>query len=335
MKTINSLKRKYWYYRQRIHEFRLCIMEYNAGAKKTPKEVEADYKNRMLLQVHRVEKGLGLEDCEPGHSSSVASDLEYRLLRYIDLGYNVHDYAFEETFAVLHAYLTYQRKYGNPKWKPMESLESGYDKIVDLIGIDHAKQIVDTYEAGSYELSELELKAGCDFDFGKFIASRHSMRMFSNQKVSEQDMKKITEVANKAPSACNRQPTRLYFVQDTEKLKKVDSLITGNHGFEGKIPYYVILTEDRAQFSGEEQFQWYINGGIYLSYLTLAMHSRGIGSCIMQWKAFHKNEVELKNVLGVTRSESIIAIIGCGYYKDKSKVICAMRKSVEETLTII
>lgn len=332
-KIINSLKKKYRYYKQRIYEFDLCVKEYGANARTTPNEEEISFKNRMLLQVHRVEKGLGLEDCEPGHSSSVAADLEYRLLQYIDLNYDTHDYAFEETFSVLSAYLDYQKKYGNPNWKQLPALEETYQKIVNVIGAEYARKIIDTYKAGAYRINETDVKP--NFDFEKFIESRHSMRMFANQKVDEQDVRRIVKLANMAPSACNRQPAKVYFVQDTNKLKQVDHLITGNHGFEGKIPYYIILTENRTQFAGEEQFQWYINGGIYLSYLTLAIHSLGMGSCIMQWKAFHKNEPELKKALGITKNEAIIAVIGCGHYQEESKVICASRKSVTETLTMI
>lgn len=97
------------------------------------------------------------------------------------------------------------------------------------------------------------------------------MRMFSNKEISIDYIEQIIQIANKAPSACNRQPAKVYFVKDKDKVNSVDFLITGNHGFEGKIPCYAILAEDRAYFTGEEEFQWYINGGIYLSYLTLAI----------------------------------------------------------------
>lgn len=95
------------------------------------------------------------------------------------------------------------------------------------------------------------------------------------------------------------------------------------------------VTTDRACFSYVEQFQWYINGGIYLSYLSLALHSLGIGHCIMQWKAFYRTENELKKICGISKREAIIAVIGCGYYADNVKCIRAQRKTVDDTLHII
>ena len=332
---LNKIKRKYWYYKHRLHEFQICINEFKAGAKKTAEDQEVDFKSRMLLQVHRIEKGLGLEDCEPGHSIAVAEDLIFRMKKYINNGYNIEDYAFKETFAVLDAYINYQRKYGDQDWAPLKGLERGYNDIVEYIGTEIAQSILDSFCAGSYEVSLDELNDGRNIDFKRLVSSRHSMRMFSNKEISIDYIEQIIQIANKAPSACNRQPAKVYFVKDKDKVNSVDFLITGNHGFEGKIPYYAILTEDRAYFTGEEEFQWYINGGIYLSYLTLAMHSMGIGSCIMQWKAFHKNEQELKQILGISSREAIIAIVGCGYYRENTRVICAQRKSIEETLFMI
>lgn len=336
MKNIlNKIKRKYWYYKHRLQEFQICINEFKAGAKKTAEDQEVDFKSRMLLQVHRIEKGLGLEDCEPGHSIVVAEDLIFRMKEYIKNGYNIEDYAFKETFAVLNAYINYQRKYGDQDWPPLKGLERRYSDIVGYIGTEIAQSILASFCAGSYEVSLDELNDGRNIDFKRLVSSRHSMRMFSNKEISIDYIEQIIQIANKAPSACNRQPAKVYFVKDKDKVNSVDFLITGNHGFEGKIPCYAILAEDRAYFTGEEEFQWYINGGIYLSYLTLAMHSMGIGSCIMQWKAFHKNERELKQILGISSREAIIAIVGCGYYKENTRVICAQRKSIEETLFMI
>lgn len=118
-------------------------------------------------------------------------------------------------------------------------------------------------------------------------------------------------------------------------MKIVNDLITGSSGFKGETPNYIIVTTDRACFMKEEQYQWYINGGIYLSYLTLALHSLGIGNCIMQWKAFYRTENKLKELLGISSHEAIIAVVGCGYYQGDTKCIYAQRKAVSDTLHIV
>ena len=120
-----------------------------------------------------------------------------------------------------------------------------------------------------------------------------------------------------------------------EAVKQIDDLITGSSGFKGETPNYIIVTTDRACFMKEEQYQWYINGGIYLSYLTLALHSLGIGNCIMQWKAFYRTENKLKELLGISSHEAIIAVVGCGYYQGDTKCIYAQRKAVSDTLHIV
>ena len=64
----------------------------------------------------------------------------------------------------------------------------------------------------------------------------------------------------------------------------------------------------------------------------MALHSMGIGTCIMQWRAFYKTEKVLKKICGIEKDEAIIAIIGLGYYEKDTKVISAQRMSVDETL---
>ena len=180
-----------------------------------------------------------------------------------------------------------------------------------------------------------ELLHGKDFDVQSFFETRHSIRMYQKVPLNQSDIQKAVEIANMSPSACNRQPNKVYFTSECETVKQIDDLITGSSGFKGETPNYIIVTTDRACFMKEEQYQWYINGGIYLSYLTLALHSLGIGNCIMQWKAFYRTENKLKELLGISSHEAIIAVVGCGYYQGDTKCIYAQRKAVSDTLHIV
>lgn len=334
-KLLKEIKRKCRYLRDRGYELHLCIKEFRANSRTNDVANESEVKNGMLLAVHRIEKGLGLENCTPGHSADVAFELLRRMQAYIEAGYNINEYAFRESVAVLNTYIKYQRDYGDPAWKPLKKLVQDFKNIQEQIGDELFQSIVDTMNAGANKIPLQTLETGIDFDFESFISSRHSMRMYRNEEINTADMKRVIELANKAPSACNRQPVRVYFANNPEKVTQIDDLITGSLGFKGKTPNYCLVTVDRAQFKRDEQFQWYINGGIYLSFLVLAMHSLGIGSCIMQWKAFHTNESKLKKLACISENEAIVAIVGCGYYSNNTTCICAERKGVEDTLKFI
>lgn len=167
------------------------------------------------------------------------------------------------------------------------------------------------------------------------MSSRHSIRDFKDQLVDKKLIEKAVEMANHAPSACNRQPIRVYCTGSMEEAAHVDSLITGTTGFKDTIRNFAVVTSDRAYFAGIEEFQWYVNGGIYLSFLVMAFHSLGIGSIVMQWFAFYKWQNELKEYMGIGKTEAIVAVVGFGYPSDDVKCICAQRRKAEDTLQFV
>lgn len=332
---ITKIKKGLQYIAVRLYEMKICFLEYCKGSKLDKDAYESFFKNGMLVEVHSVEKGLGLKNTQPGHSSKAVNNLINKMFGYIDRGYDTHDFAFKETLRVIMSYIEYQRQFDTTQFSEFAEIERKYNILIDKLGEDYVNSVTSSLMAGARMISKQDLLHGKDFDFEKFIESRHSIRMYEKRSIAAEDIKSAVTIANQSPSACNRQPSNVYFSNSKETVEKIDQLITGSSGFKGETPNYLVVTTDRAKFMKEEQFQWYINGGIYLSYLTLALHSLGIGSCIMQWKAFYKTEQELKKLLGISSHEAIIAIVGCGYYEDDTKCIYAQRKNADETLHIV
>lgn len=210
-------------------------------------------------------------------------------------------------------------------------------KIKDRISSlsDDEKNRLSGIRCGSYRIAKEDIIRTTNIDFSAFLSSRHSIRDFKEGLISEENIIKAIEMANKCPSACNRQPIKVYCTNTIDKSKEVDKLITGTNGFQGIIQNFMIITVDRAYFSGAEYNQWYINGGIFVSSLIMALHSLNIGSCVMQWRQFYKNERKLKSLLGIKKQDAIITIVGIGYYPDSVKVISAQRRDVEDMISFI
>lgn len=332
---MKKIKKGFQYLGMRWYEFRICLKEFRHCGKLGKEAYQAFFENSMLVEVHSVEKGLGLRDTQPGHSAKPVINLLNKMFGYISSGYDVNHFAFAETFRVITAYMDFQKQFDTSKFAAFPEIERKYTKLCEKIGEEYLAATRSSLSAGSHIVTKDDMMQGATVDFDRLISSRHSIRMYDDRSIDADTLKKIIKLANKAPSACNRQPTEVYFSSNKEIVEKIDALITGSNGFKGETPNYMVVTTNRARFHTVEQFQWYINGGIYLSFLTLAMHSLGIGSCIMQWKAFHKNENELKKLLGISKTEAIIAIVGCGYYQEETCCIYAQRKSIEDTLHIV
>lgn len=332
---IAKIKKALQYFLVRCYEFKISMKEFKSGSKLGADAFEAFYKNSMLVEVHSVEKGLGLKNTKPGHSAKPVINLINKMFGYINRKYNPEDFAFRETYRVIEAYIEYQKKFDTSKFAEFADIERKFKALTQQLNPNLVEDTKKSLNGGAHIVSQKELLYGKKFDLQSFLQSRHSIRMYENQPLKQVDIEKAVELANMAPSACNRQPSKVYFTSERETVSRVDELITGSSGFKGETPNYMIVTTDRACFMNEEQYQWYINGGIYLSYLTLGLHSLGIGSCIMQWKAFYKTETELKKVMGISAHEAIIAVVGCGYYQGDTKCIYAQRRAVRDTLRII
>ena len=332
---MGKMNKAYNYFIDRCFEFKICLKEFRSASKLNKEAYQAHFKSRLLVDVHSVEKGIGLKNAEPGHSSKVVNVLIDKLFAYMNMGFDINDFSFKETFGVIKAYIDFQNSFDTNKSDKLEKIISRFGRLCDKLGADYVNMVSAEISAGSRYIQRDELMGGTKYSFEDFISSRHSIRSYDDSGIDKNLIKEAVRIANMSPSACNRQASKVYFSNKGNIVNEIDSLITGSSGFKGETPNYLIITTDRSAFAKEEQFQWYINGGIYLSYLTLAMHSLGIGCCIMQWKAFYKTEKELRNLMNIPQHEAIIAVVGCGYYSNTVKCIYAQRKSSEDVLKIV
>lgn len=267
-----------------------------------------------LLVAHALEKGMGIQNVKKGYGIKKAERLCELLAELKKCGNDT--YVFQEGLAVLWAYINYQELAG---------LDIGViKKKAEELGISTITN------AGYRMISKEQFTKGMGIDFGTFVNSKHSIRKMAEQEITKDEIEMAVRYTGRAPSACNRQPSKVYYSLDREKNNALGKLVPGNLGFNEEIPYYCVITADRTLFGANEMFQWFVNGGIFVGYFVLALHSLGIGSCIFQWPLFYDQEANLRNLIHADKKEAIIAIVGYGKYPDEAKCICAERKPLEE-----
>ena len=274
---------------------------------------KGDSEVTALLLCHALEKGMGMNNVKKGYGKEKAIKL-ISILKKLE-NENKLQYAYNEAKSVLNAYIKYHTENG-------EEINYIIEKFNELNVGDESNLL----NAGYNVVDKEELLKGKQCNFEKLMKSRHSVRYFSNENIIESEFLQAVELAKYAPSACNRQPWRVYYTLDKEKNLKLSQCVPGNKGFERDIPYYCVVTIDRKYFGGNEIYQWYLNGGIFVSYLTLAMNSIGIGNCIFQYPDFFESENDIKKILEISDSEVITSIVGYRKYAEKRKCIVASRK---------
>lgn len=275
----------------------------------------------LLLLSHSLEKGMGIENTRIGFGKEKAK----RLLEEVTI-FTSHtempeiSYAYNEAMSVLKSYIQFTTDNG----VVISEIEKCYEELNNRYA--HIKQNAG-YEIVDTEKMYREIK--CDSS-SSFLESRHSFRSYDKRPVEKEIMEKILMVASSAPSACNRQPIKVFWTNSNSSVARLSEVIPGNKGFENEIPNWAIIAVDRAMFGEQECLQWYVNGGIYASYLVLAMHAFHIGSCIFQIPISWNGISDIRTIAGIPNRFSITCAIGFGYPKDKVKCLCSARKPVSE-----
>ena len=80
-----------------------------------------------------------------------------------------------------------------------------------------------------------------------------------------------------------------------------------------------------------------VSASIFSGYLVLALHSLGIGSCVMRKEMRFGSEYNdrIRKECRIPKDEKIILEIPVGYYKDEFLTACSNRKQAEDIVTYI
>lgn len=273
----------------------------------------------LLLLAHSLEKGMGLPNPRARFGLKKAVSCLDLLEQYQKEGKDINRYAYIESLSVLETYFHFT--------------DNDCMEYVDRIKKIKA-QVKNLYPAGYEEIGSMKaIYDKLDFEqIEYFIRSRHSIRSYEPVAVDEEIIHSVLRLASCAPSACNRQPVKVYWTPEPDKVKQLNKLVPGNQGFEEEIPNWAIATVDRKMFGAAETLQWYVNGGIYLSYLVEAFHAYKLGSCIFQLPTTYQCTADIKRLIGASSGEAIIAAVGFGVPREKNKFLVASRRPVVETL---
>eukprot|EP01029_Cantina_marsupialis_P018761 TRINITY_DN432401_c0_g1_i1.p1 TRINITY_DN432401_c0_g1~~TRINITY_DN432401_c0_g1_i1.p1 ORF type:complete len:252 (+),score=58.06 TRINITY_DN432401_c0_g1_i1:376-1131(+) len=126
----------------------------------------------------------------------------------------------------------------------------------------------------------------------KQLLNRKSVRGFTGQSVSEEDLKLIFEAAHRCPTSVNGQQISLIYTRDKEKIKKIASLCGGQKQVETADVFVAFIIDfNRTSYAiesiGKEQIAektaegiivGSVDAGIMLSSLQTAAESLGYGT---------------------------------------------------------
>lgn len=175
-----------------------------------------------------------------------------------------------------------------------------------------------------------------DMPFPEFANSRHSVRNYATtQKVPMSKIKEAVEIARLTPSACNRQYCRVFCVTDKEIISQLLALQSGNRGFGHLADKLLIVVANlEGALSVNERNDIFTNGGMFLMNLSYALHYNEVAHCILNWSKSSESDAQMRSLLSVSPSESVIALMTCGEAPAEFDLACSPRKPVDDLLVI-
>ena len=278
---------------------------------------------QIIAEYHVIEKGLTMQDMRLGFGKNILMDL----INHCEL-YSTRYEAINEQFLyairVIKEY-EYVHKINN------YLLEKDVkDKITKIL-----LQYDNVIKSDQINISKVEYFKYTESSFDDFSNSRHSVRSFSGI-VDIEKIKLAIKLAQNSPSACNRQPNRVYILQNKNIINSVLATQSGNRGFGHQADKIIILTVELGVFlSLSERNDAYVNGGIYAMNLLYALHFYKIGACALNWCAMPEKDKELRKIIEIPESEIVILLIACGEVPDEFKLAASFRNDYTKILKVI
>lgn len=300
--------------KSRIDLYRNCYKRVITDLKQLSLGQKTNYD--LLQLAHRLEKGLLIQNPKPMWGWEKAE----KMVSLINN--NKDSFSTTTAKAVLSAYLDAKSK---------SQYQQDRDKCVDFLKKTGFQPIPFDGIGGSMSVEKTNFSQEEIIAIEKLFKSRHSCREFSDKHVSKDDISQAVNLALRCPSACNRQPFRVYAIEPSKLERQL------GHKLQYQGDRTLVITGDVRAFQSSEMFDWIVSPSIFAGYLTLSLHSMGIGSCVVRKDLLVDAEYNkaIRTITGMSESERIVLELFIGYYKEEFIVPTSNRTTADSIMRIV
>lgn len=266
----------------------------------------------ITLSYHGIEKGLSLPSPRPLFGRSNIKRLALRLERYISaFG---HDKTSEVALDTLKEYRRFNIEKHGKKDRELDEILSDLDAMVV-----RSNRI--TSLGGTKTLTREEIFKNSKIDLESFYQFRSSIRNYTNDPVANESIELAVRMAQKTPSVCNRQSSRVLAVTERERIAELLELQGGAAGFKDRVPCLLIISSDLSCFqSPGERYQCWVDGGLFAMSLIYALHSLGLGTCCLNWSKYPEDDLQLYEKVPSIVGERVIMFLAVGHIPEAVNV---------------
>lgn len=276
---------------------------------------------------HSIEKGMCLPEPRAGFGVPKAEELALLLRRLLESGQG--DSRIGHGIGVLRAWRDWNLARQVVLPAPL------LDRIDGLLD-GHARSAQDATRVA--EGDNLPLHADPEPrqtwpDFAALLASRHSVRHFSEQPVDLVAVQEAVRLAQSTPTLCNRQSSHVHLFANDERGRAMLALQGGNNGFTDNIPLLAVVTSELHCFldPGERNQGW-VEGGMFAMTFVLALHANGLATCCLNWPKDPETDRRMHALSGIPHPERIIMLLAIGHSHPECQVTASPQRATTEIL---
>lgn len=300
--------------------FLILTIRHNASCG-TTRDIEK-FQYTILRQNHVIEKGMSMRNPRKGFGREKVGNLIGSLSVYFDL-YGEADKGFlVYPLGTIKKYFDYMDETGFC----VDDIKRQYSELVAKV-----QPLALESSAGVESVTKDEIVHAAKGDFRSLLYSRHSMRYFSGESVGREKILEALELAQRTPSACNRQGWKTHVFEGEESVRLI-KWQGGCHGFEDELRQSVLVTANLKAFMSYEVHQAYVDGGLYAMNLINAFHYLGLGGIPLSC-GFGSSKLKGLADFGIPENEVPILIYAFGNMPETFKVAVSTRKDITRTNT--
>jgi len=280
---------------------------------------------QLSAHYHIIEKGLSARHLRLGFGQPVVANLmalvrEYRLANY------------PECCTQYQAACLALKRYGDLHSRAGYALPRGIQVALKEI---EPQGVNTSAKAGAKSVSREHLMRVWRGSFEDLAAARCSVRQYSDARVDAEVIRAAVAIARSAPSSCNRQPVHVHLIQNARAIESILEIQMGARSFANEVPSLLLITVNlNAYNSAEERNLPYIDGGIFAMNLMYALCCKGLGSCPLHWAVPYKRDKQLRNVIALPETETVVLLLSVGEPETKFSTAHSQRRPVDEILTV-
>lgn len=276
---------------------------------------KSDLSGLMVIS-HVLEKGITM----PGRKMGFGYDRVREIIRRCHHAISKYSEKHVEIQSTLKDLEQYQQIHDSAGFELPADIKEGISSLLTY-------KITDTVSC--FESTPQELFKATK-DFSEFAHSRHTVRWYSEEHVDKALLIKAVELAMTAPSACNRQSTRVYIIDTKEKIASALHLQNGNRGFGHLADKLLLITSDMKYWSFKMRNSAFLDAGIFSMNLLYALHHYEIAACTLNAHLTIKKRKELQMLVGYSESEMPMVFIAIGKAPERFMVAGSQRLDTDQ-----